>query len=129
MTVQKSCASKHMLRRSSPAPLLVQNPHHSPKTSPLNPFHGSLSPTSVSRLEPLLEQPPYMGGFPAGAAGEVALEAATTMENTIMFKQLHLIRRRADCHRSPVARTKERTQPDLTCQLPNPYTSSWIFAY
>ncbi|KAG5237616.1 hypothetical protein IMY05_010G0165300 [Salix suchowensis] len=55
-----------MPRRSSPAPLLVQNPHHLTNTSPLNPFHVSLSPTPVSRLEPLLEEPPYMGRFTAG---------------------------------------------------------------
>lgn len=46
MTMQKSCTSKYMLRRSSPAPWLhLQNPHHHhPNKSPFNPLHGCISP-------------------------------------------------------------------------------------
>ncbi|KAJ6892247.1 hypothetical protein NC651_025445 [Populus alba x Populus x berolinensis] len=54
MTLQKSCASKHILRRSSPTPPPLQKPHHHPKRSRFNLFNGSFSPILRSRLESFL---------------------------------------------------------------------------
>jgi hypothetical protein len=80
MTLQKSCASKHMLRRSSPTPPPLQKPHHPPKRYPFNPFHGSLSPILRSRHESFLE-PLYTGGFKAGGCGEGGNGSGDNEEN------------------------------------------------